>query len=62
MPGQQDITIYRMLVDPSLTDVDLWSRVEWMGYEWDVVAPPVYHHGSRHTRHWSLDIRRRPSG
>ncbi|MFD7738054.1 phage head-tail adapter protein [Kitasatospora sp. NPDC059800] len=60
VPGQQQINIVRMLVDPTLSDVTMWSRVEHDGKQWDVVSPPAYHHGSRRTRHWSIDIRERP--
>lgn len=62
VPGQMQINVYRMIVDPDLTDVDLWSRVEWQGATWDVVTPPAIHYGvRRHTHHWSIDIRQRPS-
>lgn len=60
VPGQQQINVVRMLVDPDLDDVTLWSRVEVLGTTWDVVSPPAYHHGSRKTRHWGLDLRERP--
>jgi hypothetical protein len=60
VPGQQQINVTRMLVAADLTDVNVWSRVEWAGRLWDVVAPPAYHHGTRRTRHWSIDIRERP--
>ncbi len=60
VPGQQQINIMRMLVRPDLDDVNLWSRVEWAGAFWDIVSPPAYHHGTRRTRHWSIDIRQRP--
>ncbi|MCY0933633.1 phage head-tail adapter protein [Streptomyces sp. H34-S4] len=60
VPGQQQINITRMIVDANLSDVTLWSRVEAMGKTWDVVTPPAYHHGTRQTRHWSIDIRQRP--
>jgi hypothetical protein len=61
VPGQQQINVIRIGVDANLADVELWSRVEFMGREWDVVAPPAYHHGhGRHTRHWSIDLRQRP--
>ncbi|WJN62710.1 head-tail joining protein 2 [Streptomyces phage phiScoe15] len=59
VPGQQLINITRMIVAADLEDVTLWSRVEYMGKFWDVVSPPAYHHGSRKTRHWSIDIRER---
>lgn len=62
VPGQQAINVTRMIVAADLEDVNLWSRVEWHGKLWDVVTPPMYHHGTRHTRHWSIDIRERPSG
>ena len=61
VPGQTEINVYRMLCDANLEDVDLWSRVDWNGSTWDVVSPPAYHHGTRMTRHWSIDLRRRPS-
>lgn len=60
VPGQQQINVVRMIVDADLADVGLWSRVEWRGSEWDVVTSPSYHVGTRHTRHWSIDIRERP--
>jgi hypothetical protein len=60
VPGQAQINVMRMLVTADLDDVNLWSRVEWRGRSWDVVSPPAYHHGTRHTRHWSIDIRERP--
>lgn len=59
VPGQQEINVTRMIVAADLEDVNLWSRVEWNGKLWDVVTPPSYHHGTRHTRHWSIDIRQR---
>lgn len=61
VPGQQQINITRMIVDADLEDVTLWSRVEVIGSSWDIVTPPAYHHGERKTRHWSIDIRERPS-
>ncbi|MEU0120634.1 phage head-tail adapter protein [Streptomyces albidoflavus] len=60
VPGQQQINITRMIVDADLPDVTLWSRVDCLGRHWDVVTPPAYHHGTRKTRHWSIDIRERP--
>ena len=61
LPGQQQINVTRMIVDPDLPNVNLWSRVLWRGVVWDVVSPPQYHHGAtRHVRHWSLDLRERP--
>lgn len=60
VPGQAQINVTRMIVAAELPDVTLWSRVEWNGRLWDVVTPPAYHHGTRKTRHWSIDIRERP--
>ncbi|MEU6959595.1 phage head completion protein [Streptomyces chrestomyceticus] len=60
VPGQQQINVMTMIVNPHLDDVSLWSRVEYAGRQWDVVSPPAYHHGERRTRHWSIDIRERP--
>ncbi|WP_202971134.1 phage head completion protein [Saccharothrix sp. ALI-22-I] len=60
VPGQQQINVTRMIVSADLEGVNLWSRVEWRGKQWDIVSPPQYHHGTRRTRHWSLDIRERP--
>lgn len=60
VPGQVVINITRMIVTHDLPNVDLWSRVDAQGRVWDVVTPPSYHHGTRHTRHWSIDLRERP--
>lgn len=60
VPGQTQINVTRMIVTHELPNVDLWSRVEAQGRVWDVVTPPAYHHGTRHTRHWSVDLRERP--
>lgn len=60
VPGQAQINITRMIVDADLDGVSLWSRIEWRGALWDLVSPPAYHHGTRRTRHWSIDIRERP--
>lgn len=59
--GQQQILVYRMILTSELADVGLWSRIMWRGTAFDVVSPPVYHHGTRATRHWSMDVRERPS-
>lgn len=60
LPGQQDLNVRRIGVPADFPGVDSWSRVLWDGATWDVVAPPARHHGERHVRHWSIDIRRRP--
>lgn len=60
VPGQQQIDVVRLIVDPHIEGLTLWSVVEYQGDYWDIVTPPAYHHGSRNTRHWSIDIRRRP--
>ena len=60
VPGQVAINITRMIVSHDIGEVDLWSRVEAQGRVWDVVTPPSYRHGTRHTRHWAIDLRERP--
>lgn len=60
VPGQQHINVVRMIVAPDLEGVELWSRVEALGSVWDVVTPPAHHQGTRHVRHWSIDLRERP--
>jgi hypothetical protein len=60
VPGQVQIDIMRIGVDADLPGVDLWSRVYWRGSYWDIVSPPAYHHGTRHTRHQTIDLRKRP--
>lgn len=62
VPGQVEVNVYRIGVDASLSETTLWAEVEWNGSDWDVAAPPAYHNGTRHTRHWSIDIRERPHG
>ena len=62
LAGQQDIDVVRFGTTADLGDVDAWSQIEYKGHRYDVVAPPYYHNGTRHTRHWSIDARRRPSG
>lgn len=60
VPGQQQINITRIICDPNLPDVNLWSRVRMDGRMWDVASPPALHYGTRRTRHWSIDLRERP--
>lgn len=60
VPGQQEIDVVRLIVSADLPDVGLWSLVDYAGSKWDIAAPPAYHHGTRRTRHLSIDIRRRP--
>ena len=60
VPGDQQINVVRVGTVYPLEGVDLWSHVDMMGREWDVVAPPAYHRGvARATRHWSLTLRER---
>lgn len=60
VPGQLAINITRIGIPAVIKDVELWSRVAFLDKEWDFVTPPSYHHGNRHTRHWSIDVRERP--
>lgn len=60
--GQQEVNVVRVGFREEIPNIGLGSQVDFMGTRWDVAAPPSYHHGtSRHTRHWSADIRKRPS-
>lgn len=61
LPGQQDIDIVRFGTEAELHDVDSWSQIQYNGHRYDVVVPPAYHHGTRETRHWSIDCRKRPT-
>jgi hypothetical protein len=61
VPGQQTIEVVRLVIPAGLPDVDIYSRAEVLGKVWDVVTPPAYHHGTRHTRHETIDLRRRPA-
>ena len=60
VPGQQQINVYTMIVEPGLEGVELWSRVQWNGAFWDVVTPPQHHEWTRQTKLISLEIRQRP--
>lgn len=62
LPGQQDIHTVRLILDNAVSGLDSWSRVLYMGEYWDVMVPPQFHAGSRHVRHYTIDVRRRPSG
>lgn len=62
VPGQVEIEVYTMILRNNVEGLGLWSRVLWQGAQWDIAAPPSYHFGSRHVRHASVDIRRRPDG
>lgn len=59
--GQQTINLIRIGVADDIPGVALDSRVSFNGKDWDVVSPPAFHIGvSRHTRHYSMDVRERP--
>lgn len=65
VPGQQEIVIMRLGVKdlPEFNEetTGLWTYVKWLNEIWDIMQPPLYHHGvARHTRHWSIMIRKRP--
>lgn len=60
VPGQQQVNVFRMVTSSDLSGVSLWSRVKWRNLWWDIIAPPGWHVGDRHTRHWSLLLRQRP--
>jgi hypothetical protein len=46
-----------MLIDPLPDGLDTYSRVEWNGGMYNV-TPPGYHHGERHTHHWTAKLQR----
>lgn len=60
--GQAVHEAYTMTIKADIPDVGMWSTVEWRGEFWDVTAPPEYHHGTRHVRHWTVEVRRRMGG
>jgi hypothetical protein len=59
--GQQSINVTRIGVPGHFVNLDLWARLQFQGKDWDVVTPPSYHHGTRHVRHWTIDVRERPN-
>lgn len=62
VPGEMEIDVITLRVPPDLADVNLRSRVLWDGDAWDLVAPPSDRVGTRHTRHTTLTMRKRPGG
>jgi len=68
VPGQQTIDIRRITVPATLPYdyVTVWARCTFPGSTetdsnvWDVDAPPALHYGTSQTRHWTVQIRRRP--
>ena len=60
MPGQQQVSVFTMITSSDLSGVSLYSLVKWRNSWWDIVSPPAWHIGDRHTRHWSIIIRWRP--
>lgn len=62
VPGQVGIDVIRVGAGPELQNIGLWSQCDLDGRTWDVVSPPALHFGDRRTRHWSIDMRARPSG
>lgn len=59
VPGQQQIDVGTIIIDADFANVDVFSRVEFRGYQWDIVTPPQWHNGTRRVRHWSMEVRRR---
>src|SRR5690606_34931375 len=66
VPGQQTIDVRRIIVPATVPYeyVSVWAVAVFGGDDgedrWDIIAPPQYHQGTRHVRHWSIDLRRRP--
>ena len=59
VPGQMHIDVVKLITNADLSDVSIWSRVEWAGRWWDLVAPPALRVGTAVTRHWTLTMRAR---
>jgi len=64
VPGQQEVDVVKVgvPVDLEAKGLGIGARVTLLGDDWDVVQPPAYRHGTRHVRHLSVTLRRRPSG
>ena len=61
VPGQHEIDVVRLIVRYDLPNVGVWAICYWRGEYWDVLTPPIYHYGTRQTRHQSMLIKRRPT-
>ena len=59
VPGQMHIDVVKAITDADLPGVNIWSRIEWDGRWWDVVAPPALRSSPRHLRHWTIIMRAR---
>ena len=53
---QSKASTYHMFIDTLPDGVDIWSRVGWNDGLYNVTAPPAYHNGPRHTRHWVIEL------
>ena len=62
VPGEMEINVCTLRVPADLDGVTLRSRVQWDGEWWDLVAPPTRRTGTRHSKHWTITIRKRPGG
>jgi hypothetical protein len=66
VPGQQTIDVRKLIIPHTVPYdyVTVWARARFPGETendvWDVIAPPEYHHGTRHVRHWTIVVRWRP--
>lgn len=56
---QSKANTYHMFIDTLPDGVDIYSRVEWLGDQWDIMSPPAPSAGPRHVRHWTLEIQKR---
>ena len=52
VPGQMHIDVVKVITN-------IWSRIEWDGRWWDVVAPPALRSSPRRLRHWTITMRAR---
>lgn len=62
VPGEMEIDVINIRVPHMLPGITIRSRVYLGGSWWDLVSPPAHRVGTRHTRHTTLTLRRRPGG
>lgn len=61
LAGQMYSEIVQVIIPGHVEGVEIWSRAEMEdGTQWDLTLPPKFHRGSRMTRHWTIELRRRP--
>lgn len=61
VPGQLTVDVIQVRVKMGLPDVNLWSRVFFKGFWWDMVSPPLNRFGRAGVRHDTFLLRKRPN-